>query len=167
MAEPAKAETKTAVIVNASPPRPKTLAIGSVQLAEHKRNQWVGETDSATTIAEMLAPEFWIHDARKFRARDEVEVWANDGSWLEVFVVRSVSIPEMGKPVVRVVRRDDIPRADDKKPEPVAVGGLGVKWRGPHSKWAVVRDSDKEVLKDKFDTSEDAVAWRDQFSQAA
>lgn len=167
MAEPAKAETKTAVPFT-PPPRPKTLAIGSLQAADHKRNLWVGETDAGVTLAEMLAPEFWIHDARKFRARDEIEVWANDGSWLEVFVVRSVQIPEIGKSVVRVVRKDDIPRSDDKQAEEVILDGMSVKWRGPHSKFAVVRESDKEVLKDKFEVREDAESWLKQFkSQAA
>lgn len=162
MAEPAKAETKPAVPFT-PPARPKTLHIGSLQLAEHKRNHWSGEADAGISVEEMLKPEFWIHDARKFKARDEIEVWADDGSWLEVFVVRSVVIPEVGKAVVRVVRKDDIPRSDEKKPEARSVGGLSVKWRGPHSKHAVVRDSDNEVIKDKFETREDAEAYRDQF----
>ena len=159
MAEPAKAEVKTL--------RPRTLLLNSLQQAEHKRNLWCGETDSATTLAEMLAPEFWIHDARKLRPRDEVEVWAVDGSWLEVFVVRSVVIPEVGKSVVKVARKDDIPRSDDKNAQPTAVGGIVAKWRGPHAKWSVVRESDQHVLKEKFETREDAEGWRDQFVKAA
>lgn len=167
MAEPAKAETIKPAFVPA--PRPKTLVINSMNLAEHKRNHWVGEAMAETTLAEMLAPEFWVHDARKFRPRDEIDVWANDGSWLEVFIIRSVSIPEHGTHVVRVVRKDDIPRSDEAKTESPAVGGMIVKWRGPQSKFAVVRVSDKEVIKDKFEVREEADAWLVEFnkSQAA
>jgi hypothetical protein len=166
MAEPVKAET--AKPVNFSPPpRPKTLQIGSLQVAEHKRNLWVGEADSDISIAEMLKPEFWVHDARRLRPRDEVEVWAKDGSWLEVMIVRSVLLPEIGRPVVKVLRKDDIPRSDDAAPEIKNVNGLIVKWRGPQSKWAVIRESDKEVIKDKFEVREDAEAYLNEFSRAA
>lgn len=157
MAEPAKAEPKPVVPLNVH--RPKTLQIGSLQAAEHKRNLWVGDADPEATLEEMLKPEFWIHDARKFKPRDEIEVWAKDGSWLEVFVVRSVVIPDVGKSVVKVIRKDDVPRSDDKLPEPKPIAGVVAKWRGPHSKWGAVRESDQEVIKDKFETREDAEAW--------
>jgi hypothetical protein len=163
MAEPAKAET--AKPVNFSPPpRPKTLQIGSLQLATQRRNAWVGEADSDVSLEDMLKPEFWVHDARKYTVRDEVEVWAKDGTWLEVFIVRSVLLPEVGRPVVKVVRKDDIPRSDDKQPAATMVGGLSVKWRAG-GKWAVIRESDKEVIKDKFEVREDAEAYLNEFAR--
>ena len=118
------------------------------------------------SFADMLKSEFWVHDARRLHARDEIEVWAKDGSWLEVFVVRSVVLPELGRPVVRVARKDDIPRSDDQTAEEKNVNGLIVKWRGPNSKWAVVRESDLNVIKDKFEVREDADAYLKEFSVA-
>lgn len=146
------------------PPRPKTLQIGSLQIAEQKRNLWIGEADADIAIDEMLLPEFWIHDARKLKPRDEVEVWAKDGTWLEVFIVRSVLLPDVGRPVVKVVRKDDVPLASDKKLDAKVVKGLYAAWRGPHAKWGVLRNSDKAVIKDKFETREDAESYLNEFA---
>jgi hypothetical protein len=48
----------------------------------------------------------------------------------------------------------------------VAVPGHTVEWSGRHTKWRVIRESDRKVLKDGLATRADGYSWLASYSKA-
>jgi hypothetical protein len=131
----------------------KSILQSRFDLAEVRRNIWYATPADGTTFDEIMAPGFWVHIADRLRPTDEIVVHFEDGSGrLDLQVLSS------GRNWASVGL---IAKSDFNAPA-LAHGAdatFTVKWRGPHSKWAVIRTADNDVIRDKFETEENAIFY--------
>lgn len=125
-------------------------------LAEFKRQIFVVQVDSATTLEDLLKVSYWAHVAAKLHVGDRIEVLSEDyteftelqvldcdRNWARVGVLRSV---KMGK------------RQETSKDKTEDFQGKEhyVDWGGQQQKARVIRKEDKVVIKDGFASKNDA-----------
>jgi hypothetical protein len=121
-------------------------------LAEHKRNVYFVTPPEATTLDDVLQPVFWSHVAARLRPTDRVEVHAEDGSWFAELAVRDAGHLHAKLVPLRVFEFDAIePQASSADHE--------VCWKGPHHRWAVMRLSDRQLVKSECASREEAQMW--------
>lgn len=121
--------------------------------AEFARNQHVAKVDSTVTLEDVLAPDFWSHVAVQARRGDHIEVYPDDFSWYAELLV--VGIGEQFLKVRKIRHEEFVSKADKAAAE--SKSDYIVKWTSnQRTKHRVIRVSDKEVMKDGFDTIEQA-----------
>lgn len=128
---------------------PSRLKLAEHDFTHHSLTAMIG-----TTFEEILAPEYWAHNAGKFTSRDEVTVRCEDGLWYGKLLVKSV---EKNGVVMEVLLYKDM--AGTEETPASAHPTFAITWRGPKCRFSVVRISDKGLVKDGFATREDAVKW--------
>lgn len=128
-------------------PLPKTIPPSRMTVAEYERKIYRISVPDGVVLEDCLKPPFWAHTADNLRPLDQVEVHPDDGSWFATLLVRSA---ERMSAQVAVLSYIEFDASDDLS----LAADLAVKWRGPHSKWAVIRVSDGEVLTDKFENQD-------------
>lgn len=122
-------------------------------LAEHKHIEHAITLPVTFPYDALFEREAWAHIGVKFRAGDIVHVRDEAHTFYARLYVRAAE--RLWVDVVEIEKR-----SLSKQP---AIGGaaehgLKVEFRGK-AKWAVVRESDNERVKDGFPTSDDAQAW--------
>ncbi len=123
--------------------------------AEYERNVWVVTPDAGVDFEDLASPKYWANVANMLKPYDKIEVRADDGSYYgELLVVYNGSNFAQTRPISFV-------KLDVAEPQSQGVAGLEVKWRGPHSKWSVVRNKENgfDVLKDQFASRALASKW--------
>lgn len=133
---------------------PVKLLEHNFKLAETMHNTWFVTAPESVTIEDVLVPEFWTHCARMLRPCDEIKVYSESGKFRLHLHVRAVS---------RVAARVDVLSRHEFKVEGSAVEVLGdkytVKWRSPQSRYAVYRVADNSLVKDRFQSEDDAYTY--------
>lgn len=124
------------------------LAMNGIRYNVHRATPEIG-----TPIEAVMSPAYWAHVSAKMAAWDEIRVIAEDGSYFLELLVRDV-----GHLYAKVALKAS-PIEFDKEVVEVPQG-YEIKWRGPVSKFGVVRGTD--VLKDKFVDKGEARAWLDE-----
>lgn len=122
--------------------------------ADHRFNRWAVVAEHGETIDTITKPEYFTHVSKRLRPMDKIEVYAEDMSfyaellvidagstWAKTFVLRNVSLLK-GSPA---------PASDTDK--------YIVSYRGLHKKFSVVRKADQEVVKDGFQSKDEANTW--------
>lgn len=120
----------------------------SLALAEHACTVYYHSPEYGITIEDICKPSYWNHVARNLRPGNRIEVFAPDGQWWAMIIVRSASSIEASVAVLQhvsfnaaaVVREQESP--------------YEVKWRGPTAKWSIVRKSDGSVVMDELQSKE-------------
>lgn len=131
----------------------------NMQLAEQSRNVWRVFVANGTTPADIRDASFWSHVAKQLRPGDRLEVEPDNGEYLAFLRVLDAG-PQYAK--VQLLKADEagIYRLDTVVPDASAVlPGHSIEWSGGNTKWRVLRDSDKKVLKDGFSSRSDATSW--------
>lgn len=121
---------------------------------------WHAHVPETMTWEDVLRPEFWAHVASKVgsqrNARDHQIIVTHKAKQfsgrLEVLAIEKVSL---------VVAPLDYVEFEQNKVKDVAAG-FDIILRGPH-KWSIVRQSDKEVVKQDFATRAAAATWLDEY----
>ena len=127
-----------------------------VKEASFARNIFSVTPEINTQYEDVLKPEYWSHVAASFHPTDRVEVLAEDGAWFaELFVV------SCGRNWAKVCELRFVELSESVATEVQAKHY--VKWRGQVHQHAVVRVSDKEVIKQNFATSAEAKKWMDDY----
>lgn len=109
-----------------------------------------------TTPEDMLKPEYWAHVAATLKSWDRIEARANDGTWWAEFIVLYTG-KAMAK--VHLIRTVDLTEASPEGHGVNEFADYQVKWRGPHSKWSVIRNSDSEVVHEGAESKGNAETW--------
>ena len=133
----------------------RTLLPARMALQQTRTRIWDVIPDFGTTVEQLQDPGYWANCARNLNPWDEIVVRDEEGTYLARFVVlekgnmyaRVKLLP--GYPLLLQVSEPDV---DSSVPS-----GYEVKWTGPHTKYAVVRDGNK--LRDRFDNKGSASAW--------
>lgn len=113
--------------------------------------------EAGTPFEHLLQPEYWA-SIRRLHAGCHIYVHAEDGSyWAHLFVDRV----GQGYADVLVFDFKDLPalRADRPKRASSSADGYEIEFRGPITKWRVVRTKDHHELKRGLDTEDEARLW--------
>lgn len=133
--------------------KPRKLPESRFRQAEAVRNMWSVVPEEGTTLADVLDPVYWSHNARKLRPCDIIEVMPDDGSYYGRLIVRSV-----GPAGVHVAKLEYV-AFDAVEPQASAASLFTVAWKGPHHRWVVMRLADKEIIQANFENQTDAQRW--------
>jgi len=135
--------------------QPSRVHIGA---AGHFWSTYQCVADAAHTPDDILTSDYWSHVAavRTIRVHDTFEVRCESGEWSAELIVTAV----IGK-VVRV-RPVSVWTAENYNPETAGLSepageGVTVSYKGPALKWCIVRQSDKEMLKQGLASKGDAM----------
>lgn len=112
--------------------------------------------NAGVTPQDMLAPEYWAHIAAQLKPRDEVVAWADDGTWRAEFVVLG---SDRNWARVHLVGVSHFTSADVAQTLADQLSPYEISHRGPHSKWSVIRKSDRMVVAEGYDTARQATEW--------
>jgi len=134
----------------------KPLSGNKFKNAEFSRNLFAITPPPGVTIEDMKKREYWTNVAKFLKQFSRIEVMPRDGSFFAEFVVTSA-----GPNWANVVLRDFV-ELDNFKPA-IEDTEFSVKLQGGDDGWAVIRNSDKVVLGNGFDTSDDAKTWLESY----
>lgn len=137
------------------PDRPKVRRLAEARFREaaQVRREWNVVPEEGTPFEAVLNPVFWVHNARKMRPTDLIEVMPDDASYYARLLVRSVG--PLGVEVAKLEYYDLVPQAQSL----AAIDRFRVMWKGPHWKHTVIRLEDKKEMQTGFDTAEAAQKW--------
>ena len=122
--------------------------------AEYVRTDWIVMPEAGTTLTEMEDSAYWANVAKKMRPFDRIEVRFADGRlWAELLVTVVEPFSVMVHTLRKVELAARLSEADFAVP-----AGYDVMNRG-RAGWAVVRLSDKMVLREGEKTREAAILW--------
>lgn len=124
--------------------------------AEHAFSIYHHTVAEGVTVDDLLNPGYWAHVAPQLRPGYRVICDATDLSWTATFMVRAVNRVEVFMAVISHTEFKSTVKLDLPKNSPYSV-----KFRGPKSKWSVIRrDGNTDaILKEGFDLEELAVGW--------
>lgn len=123
-----------------------------VNLTEYARQSHHVVPEDGTRFEDILREEYWGAVAYKFKPCDIIEVHAEDGSYFAELYVRAAGKNWMKVALLRKVELEPA-QAAFSNPE------FEAAWKGPHRKFTVIRSSDNQIVKDGFDTREQAVDY--------
>lgn len=132
-----------------------------VKLAEHVRNFWHVTTPEDVAVEDIVKPEFWSHVTRQLKPLDRIEVVAETGTFFADLLVERVSTTGVHVTLLNAVQRDAAPSETGADLE-----GYSIEWKGPHTKFAVIRKSDGAKLKDGLAPKSTAIRWAQDHAKA-
>lgn len=131
----------------------KKLPSPRFEPAEYRRNIFRAITEEGTTFEETLDPTYWVHVAVKLQAGDRIEVVAEDGSYFgELYVIQTGRVHAKVAQLMYLELSPSEPTENEDKDYKVA-------WKGPHSKWAVIKIGVHDALSKNHQTQEAAQLW--------
>ncbi len=119
--------------------------------ASYRRNVWHVTPEEGTPYEDLFKSLYWTHNQRFLRPGDCIEVHAEDGSYFARLYVRANVDGEI------VVA--EIDKTEFKDAVPDTGVRHSVEWKGPHRKFGVVRTSDRSVIRDGFQTRDEAMLY--------
>jgi hypothetical protein len=135
----------------------KRVAANRFSLVETRRNIWQIVPEDGTPYELLFDKDYWAVMASELRTYDRIEVLADNGSfWAELLVLMATKT----QAAVMELRKIDISTSSSTGSGAAEVEEeFAVKWRGPHSKWSVIRKTDRSVVKQGFDDAGSARAF--------
>lgn len=140
-------EEKMAEPVKALPPAKRPL---NLLPSSHYNQTYTVWVPNGTVVEQVLEPAVWSNVAKKLIAADEVKVMPFDMTWRALLIVRARSNLEA---VVQVLSYDTLGPAADLT---LAGSPYEVKFVNADRKWGVFRVGGGDMLRDEFQTREDA-----------
>ena len=123
-----------------------------LHLAEHQVVNYFDSPKEGTAFEDILKPEYWSHVAHQLRPGHKVEVLAEDASfWALLLVIDAGKMTAIVEPLLfkELASRDAVMEDEE----------MFVKYRGPHSRYSVLRKSDNAVMKENLQTKAAAAEW--------
>jgi hypothetical protein len=141
---------------------PAPISPGRLQNAAHYYASYAVVLPFGLSFEDALKPEFWAHCAPKLRQHDLIRLIPEEGTYFAELLVLSSG---RGFVNVKTLRHVSL-GAEDLDASNVS-DLVEVKWRGPHSKWSIVRNSDSTVLKEGIVEKADALREAAGYAKAA
>ena len=136
----------------------KPLLPTRIKLADYVRQHWRSTPDGGITLEQVLEPSFFGHIAKKIALLDIIEVIPQDNSYFAELLVTGKADDRVTVTLLR-----HIPLAEQTKAKTqgttsarIAEDDLEVKYRGPIAKHTVWVKSTHEIIKEGFDTADEA-----------
>lgn len=140
-------------LISTRGPRPVALTQPRFRQAEFDRNVWAATPEQGVTLETLKEPSFWAHVAGKLKMGDRIEVLADDMSYFAEFIVLAATRTEAAVKLLRHVELSQEVRLAEN------LQTHKVEWSGRHTKWRVIRKSDKAVIKSGFESQQLAANW--------
>jgi hypothetical protein len=122
--------------------------------AEFVRASWHATPSADDTPETVMEPKWWVHVGRQMKSGDRIEILPETHAWYAEAVVID-SGDTWGAKIAFVLGPVALVNEAVIEQSP----GFEVKWGGPNARFRVVRESDKTVLKENFQTREEAESW--------
>jgi len=124
-----------------------------MKLAENERQDWIVNAELSHTVEDLTNPGYWAHMAAQLQPYDHIEVRAEDGSWIANLIV--IQVDRSWAKVMMVSKYDLL----DTEVLPSSVAKHKVEWKGPQHRFAVIRLADQVVVRNGFQTKDEANGW--------
>lgn len=133
-----------------------------LQVSDYEMTTFTLTVEKGTTKEDLINPAFWAHIAVKFRPWDLIYVRSDEGTFFAEYLVLSC-----GRNWAQVKEKSymNLTSSDVSLTQAAAQDGYKVEWKGPHVKFAVIRNSDSAKIKDSFQTKEEAQTWLSDFEK--
>lgn len=120
---------------------------------EYVNTDWTVTVEAGTSLEDVLNPAFFANVAAKMTAYDHIRVRVDTGEWYAELLVLDCgrNWAKMFKLCEHKLTREETNEEIDSQ--------FTVKHLGPHKKYAVIRKSDNETLRDGFTNKHEANAW--------
>ena len=123
-------------------------------LDEIANQNWTLTVEAGTSLEDVLNPSFMSNVANQLRPYDRIRVRVDTGEWYaELLVVQCGRVWAKLTPIFTLKLA-----ADDSADQEID-SQYQIKFLGPHKKFCVVRNSDKESVKEQCATKQEAQAW--------
>lgn len=131
------------------------INLARMKEAQFVRNLWVVTVEQGTTREDLLDPAFWSLVSTQFRPYDRIEARCDTGTFFAEYLILSCSrtyakVKELSW--ISLVTQD-VEMTQENQEE------FEYRYRGPHAKHGIIRKSDNAVMKDGFDSKEQALDW--------
>src|SRR3990167_6885087 len=135
-------------------PLVKKLSEADLALTESLQIFYTATPPVGTTREDMLNPIFWSHVARKLKSLTEIRAMPKDGLWYGVYLVlyadqQQAKLKELSFHSLEVLEEPG-----------TAADPYTVEWISPPVRYGIRRKADKHVMKDGFQTKDQAIAWK-------
>lgn len=124
-----------------------------LNLEAHYTQRYAIFVPATTTMDDVLQPGWWAHVAKKLRPCDEVKIIPEDMAWRAVVFVRAVGRVEA---IVQMIEFTEI---GGHEAIAAADAPYYAKYGSPSVMFRVHRRDNNEVVKDHFQTREQAERW--------
>ena len=132
------------------------LETARFSLDEHVNQGWTMTVEAGTVLEDVLKPEFLANVSSQLRPYDRIRVRTDTGEWYaELLVLTCGRVWAKLIPLFSI----DLTSKDVDITQSEASDKYFVQYRGPHLKFCVLRNSDKESIKEHLETKLDAQAW--------
>jgi hypothetical protein len=137
----------------ATPNEARMLGHSRHALAEHKQNRWFVTVESDVTKEDLLRPSYWAPMSARGEVRpcDEIVVFPDSGEWR--ILLHVVMANHSGMMVAVLQETSFAEQVKSAESDPI---GFDVAWRGPHAQFAIINRANKEVVKDRIPSKEQA-----------
>ena len=124
-----------------------------MKLAENERQDWIVNAELSHTVEDLTNPGYWAHMAALLTPYDHIEVRAEDGSWIANLIV--IQTDRSWAKVMLTSKFNLL----DTEALPSNIAQHKVEWKGPQHRFAVIRLVDQAVVKNGFQTKDEATGW--------
>jgi hypothetical protein len=128
------------------------LLLGRVRTLEQANNTWAVVVPAATPFTAVLDEKYWSNVAGMFKMFDRIVVNTDDGAYTATLHVRAAG---RGWAKVAVIDHHELGAPIEVKESDTHT----IAYRGAYAMWSVIRRADSEVIKEKFQTAEEARVW--------
>jgi hypothetical protein len=135
-------------------PSSMALTPSRVQLLRSARNVWAVDAPEGMSTTDLLSHSIWKNKSADFRPGDTIEVLAEDFAYWARFLVIDANI---NGAKIKMLEEHAMSEAPSEKAIPI--DGHVVKWKGPHDKWTVIRDTDNAKIQAGFISRDAAMVW--------
>ena len=135
-------------------PTAMALTPSRIQLLRSARNVWAVDAPAGIAIEALDNYSMWKNASANFRPGDTIEVLAEDFAYWARFLV--IDANNNGAKVKRI---EHYVLGESASERAVEIDGHTVKWKGPHDKWTVIRDTDNAKIQAGFLSRDAAMVW--------
>lgn len=139
------------------------LGPGRFLVSDYARTIFVATAEQGTKQEDLMSPDFWANVAPQCKPWDRIEVRSDDGTFYGEYLILSV-----GRAWVKVFELNYIKltSSDVSVTQADKQDGFEIKWRGPKLQWSVIREKDREPIKDHMGSEEEAATWLKDYLKA-
>lgn len=130
------------------------------RLAEYERQDWCHNAETGTTLEDIQSDSYWALMAADFKPYARIEVRIDTGEWLAELLVLQC---ERTWAKVHLLKSYELTKVEDF---PVSMRHR-VEWKGPQRKWSVIRTSDQQPVRDKFESRSEGNDWLAGYERAS
>lgn len=129
--------------------------------AEYCRTVYQATPEPGTTLKDLLEPGYWTHVAAKLRKGDRIEAIIEDGTFFAELYVKHANKIEAHVTLMREVKLSEAKVKGKDVDLAEAFPDHSIRYAG--GEWRILRKEDKQILRDKLKSKEEAILWLEHY----